>query len=389
MFKFLSTFFILLSTTNLLAASTYRGGAEILNPEAYAVSAAASVFQTASYFDQDGNDLEMAAESDFQMMNLDLNLAYGISRNLEITGLAKFRNISSTINTEETTKSGIESLGVLAKYAFVPINKIQYALGVRFRQTLYTNAEYTTAAAIPLSELVLGDSGSEYGVDLYATFNQSPYKVDFMIGYNSPPNELSDEIIFKIEGGYRFLKMYALLGVEGIKSLNQDEFAETPSLKPIQAIGASRQFNTINREMMAPYIGATYSFEKFLLGLKGQTIMSGKSYDKGNQFVVFLNWNSEGVTKESVKVESFKEYQVDGSVLKVSARGNFLKIDQGLSTDVEKGMKFDIYQTDYFGGNVLVASGLVYELGADWSVIKLVKRYNDIEIKPGFAARGY
>ena len=91
----------------------------------------------------------------------------------------------------------------------------------------------------------------------------------------------------------------------------------------------------------------------------------------------------------SVKIDAFKEYHVDGSVLKVSARGNFIRIDQGLSTDVEKGMKFDIYQTDYFGGNVLVASGVAYDVGADWSVIKLLKKYKEIEIKPGFAARGY
>jgi len=95
------------------------------------------------------------------------------------------------------------------------------------------------------------------------------------------------------------------------------------------------------------------------------------------------------VSTESLKVESFKEYHIDGSVLKVSARGNFIKIDQGLSTDVEKGAKFDIYQTDYFGGNLLVASGVVFEVGSDWSVIKLTKKYKDIEIKPGFAARGH
>ena len=90
-----------------------------------------------------------------------------------------------------------------------------------------------------------------------------------------------------------------------------------------------------------------------------------------------------------IKIDSFKEYIVDGSVLKVSARGNFIRVDQGLSTDVEKGMKFDIYQTDYFGGNVLVGSGIVFDVGVDWSVIKLTKRYNQIVIKPGFAARGY
>ena len=132
-----------------------------------------------------------------------------------------------------------------------------------------------------------------------------------------------------------------------------------------------------------------YSFDKAIFAIKGQTVASGVSTDKGNSIIVSLVWGTEGVTAESIKVDSFKEYQVDGSVLKASVRGNFIKIDQGLSTDVEKGMKFDIYQTDYFGGNVLVASGVAYEIGADWSIIKIVKKYKEIDIQPGFAARGY
>ena len=126
-----------------------------------------------------------------------------------------------------------------------------------------------------------------------------------------------------------------------------------------------------------------------LLTIKGQSIIYGKSTDKGNLIIAGLSWNSIGVTAESIKIDAFKEYHIDGSVLKVSARGNYIKIDQGLSTDVEKGAKFDIYQTDYFGGNVLVGSGVVFEVGADWAVVKLLKKYKDIEIKPGFAARGY
>jgi hypothetical protein len=137
------------------------------------------------------------------------------------------------------------------------------------------------------------------------------------------------------------------------------------------------------------YSHSNLSYDEILFAIKGQTVIAGKSTDKGNSVVIGLSWRTRGLTQESVKIDSFKEYIVDGSVLKVSARGNFIRIDQGLSTDVEKGMKFDIYQTDYFGGNILVGSGTIFDVGVDWSVIKLTKRYNEIEIKPGFAARGY
>jgi hypothetical protein len=126
-----------------------------------------------------------------------------------------------------------------------------------------------------------------------------------------------------------------------------------------------------------------------LVGFQGASVIKGTSTDKGNSLMFSMGWSSEGVSPESIKVNSFKEYQIDGSVLKVSARGNFLRIDQGLSTDVEKGMKFDIYQTDYFGGNELVASGVVYQIGSDWSVVKITKKFLELEIKPGFSARGY
>jgi hypothetical protein len=125
------------------------------------------------------------------------------------------------------------------------------------------------------------------------------------------------------------------------------------------------------------------------VGLQAQTVMKGVSTDAGNIISFSLTTGSEGSTEESLKIQSFKEYHIDGAVLKVSAKGSFVKIDQGISSDVEKGMKFDIYKTDYFGGNTLVANGYIVEVGSDWSNIKIDKKFLDIEIKPGFAARGY
>lgn len=389
MHKLVSSVLALTLSAPVMAAGVHRGGAELLNPSAYAINANASMFQTSAFYDNDGVETEMIDGNKFSMLDVDLAISYGVSKSLEITAFGKFRQVSSTVGEMTYENSGPESLGVEAKYAFAPSGNLRYAIGLHYRQTLYTNANYENTTQIPTDEMVLGDSGSEYGGDLYMTYLSAPWKWDAKIGYSSPANNLSDEVNYKLEGMYRFTKLGLVAGVEGIYSLKNDEFGDEPTLKAPQATRGTNLFNSINREKVAPYLGINYAFDKFLMSVKGQTVMSGTSTDKGNTIGLNITWSSDGVTPESVKVDSFKEYQVDGSVLKISARSNFIRIDQGLSTDVEKGMKFDIYQTDYFGGNVLVASGIVYEVGADWSIIKLVKKYKDIEIKPGFAARGY
>lgn len=370
--------------------ASHKGGAELLNPKAYSISSALSIFNTSAYLDFEGSDVEKPEGSSYGLMDIDFGLTYGLSNNVEVMGLARVRRVTSTTNDNSIENSGIESIGVLGKYAFRPIGKTKYAVGIYYRQTLYTNKKYENFTIPPSNELILGDDGSEYGVNLYLThLSSKQLKWDGLFGYRSPGNDLSSELIYKFEGLYFLNKFGLFAGIEGIFSMKNDQFADTPFLKPAQASGATSQFNSVNREKVAPFIGANYDFGKFSFGAKVQTIVGGQSTDKGTLFAFNVDWSTSGVTKESVKVEAFKEYLVDGSVLKLSARGNFLKIDQGLSTDVEKGMKFDIYQTDYFGGNVLVASGVAFDVGADWSIIKVTKKFKEIAIKPGFAARGY
>lgn len=385
--KFLILFFSLIgffaSPSQAKVAS--RGGAELLNPKAYSVGMNVSLFSTTAIFDEDGVEKSMNDGDSFKMTNADFKLSYGLAKNLETSLLFRYRNISGMNQQFAISASGPESAGVEAKYSFEPVGNTHYAFGVYYRQTLYNNTTYPTAAAIPADTIILGDDGTEYGAGLFLTHNISPWKFDGQALYVSPPNDLSGEIQYRGEVQYLFTQLSLLGGVEGIYSLNRNQLAQKPNL----ARGPSNMFNSLNRQVTAPFAGLNYAFDNFLLTLKGSTIVSGKSTDKGNTAAIGIVWGTQGVTAESIKIESFKEYQIDGSVLKVSARGNFIKIDQGLSTDVEKGMKFDIYQTDYFGGNVLVASGVAYQVGADWAVIKLTKKYKEIEIKPGFAARGY
>ena len=78
---------------------------------------------------------------------------------------------------------------------------------------------------------------------------------------------------------------------------------------------------------------------------------------------------------------SFKEYSNSALVIQVSPRGNFLKIDQGITTNLEKGTLVDIFQSDFFGGNILIARGVIYQVEADTSVVKIKEVYKEIPIK--------
>jgi len=387
--KFILFLIALFTSHYLIAATNDKGGGELLNSKGSSVELETFLFQSIGQYDTAGTETSLEDGTGFSLIDVNLAVRYGLAKNLELGALGRFRTLRSAVNDVTLSNSGPESLGIIVKYSLPKINNTFYAIGLHYRQTLHTSASFDSSVQIPAETLILGDSGSEYGVDLFVTNYSSSLKWDFKLGYSSPANDLSSEIHYQAQMIYHLSKVGLFIGTEGISSLKKDEYTNLPSLKPYQATGAAKLFNSINRENISPYLGINFSYDQMLFSLKGQTVISGKSTDKGNSISLNFSWSSRGLTDESLKIESFKEYIVDGSVLKVSARGNFIRIDQGLSTDVEKGMKFDVYQTDYFGGNVLVASGVIFDVGVDWSVIKLTKRYNEIEIKPGFAARGY
>lgn len=171
--------------------------------------------------------------------------------------------------------------------------------------------------------------------------------------------------------------------------MNQDGFSEVPDQKPVLAGAVTSLFNSIDRSYMQPFVRVGYGFENLAIEGLFARVMSGVSTDEGNLLGARVSWAfGAGKNASQMRVERFKEYFVEASVLRVSPRAKFLKIDKGMASDVRKGMQMDIFQTDFFGGNVLVASGVVFEVAADSAIIRLEKRFSDREIKPGFTARG-
>lgn len=396
MFKSFYCFLVLVFSIQVFAQNrpVYTPSAKGLNPKSYRLDVKASYHPTSAFYNFNGEKVELTDDQSYAMTEGNLGLGYGVGTKLDILLNVRIRQISSKHSyggdVLSTSNSGIESFAGAFKYAFPKDGNIQWALDFSYRQTTYEQKFYTNLTDIADNELELGDAGQEYSFGIHTSYmrNRGSY-LNSVIRYMVPSNDLSDEIQYRFESAWLWSKVGLILGVQGIQSLKQDNFSGDPQNKPFQAVGSTARFNSVNREKIEPFIGLNWAFRTWRLeGETGMTV-SGVSTDLSQYFSLGFVYITPGVSGDSFKIESFKEYVVDSTVIKVSPRGKFIKIDQGISSDVEKGMKFDIFQTDYFGENILVGSGLVYEVGADTAIVKVIKKYKKIKIKKGFAARGY
>ncbi|WP_127716359.1 hypothetical protein [Halobacteriovorax sp. HLS] len=382
-----STIIILVSGQSFANDLISKSNAEVLNKKSYQIELEAGSWASSSTVDVDGNAVEFSDNEGFSKLEGDLNFRYGYSKKLELNLGALFRQVKST--SLEASKSGGESFRLGAKYQFDSRTRWKYSVDVGYKSTLYTNTDYTTTSEIPDGEMVLGDSGSGYHARGTLSYKSlSGNHINGSLAYVGMPNNLSSELVYDINGHLVWESFALYAGVEGVNSMGTDPYTSEPTTKPPQGRGETALYNSINRSYMKPYIGLYKTFGKTRWGLKYAQVMSGVSTDLGSEILVNLAWNSRGETVVDRKLSKFKEYDIEASVIKVSPRGKFLKIDKGLSQDVEKGQRFDIYQTDYFGGNTLVAQGFVQELAADWAIVKLSKKFKKIAIKSGFTARG-
>lgn len=396
MYKFFIIFccFIFSSLAFSQMRPVYTPSAKGLNPKSYRLDIKGSYHPTTGIYNASGEKVSLEAEQSFTMMEGTLGLGYGIGKKLDIYLDARVRAVDSKYDnateTISTNNSGIESFSAMFKYSFEVEDSLQWAIDFSYRQTTYEQKFYSALTDIPDNELVLGDAGQEYSLGIHTSFKRSRgHYLNSILRYNVPANDLSDEVQYRLESAWLWKKFGLILGVKGIKSLKSDNYATDPENKPFQATGSSARFNSVNREKMEPYLGMNFAFKTWRLELESGQTLSGVSTDHGQYFSLGMVYISSGITGESFKIQTFKEYVIDATIIKKSPRGKFVKIDQGISSDVENGMRFDIFKTDYFGENILVASGAVYEVNADSAIIKILKKYKKINIKKGFAARGY
>lgn len=382
---------LLCLSSNLYAKKTlYRPSAFTLPLKAKEIDFSANLLTTSSIYDIDGNEVELGEEDSFSRQDFDLSFGYGFTKEIELRAGARYRSQTSETATESRSASGIESIVIGAKYGLPPKASWKFAVEGSYRYSLYTPEDYTNVNQFPPDEMELGDGGGEITLKGLASYHLTGnWYLSGGVGYRQPGNSLSGEIIYDTEVAYSGESWLLTAGLAGIKSMGGSEYSEDPTQKPLQNTGVTALYNSIDREIMKGQGSIGYAWnQNWLLRLGGEMVLSGVSTDNYQSIMLGVTWNSNGVSREEQKISSFKEYHVEATVIKVSPRGAFVKIDKGLSQDIEKGMRFDIYKSDYFGGNELYATGVVYEAGSDSAIIKLTKKFKQNPVLKGFVARG-
>ncbi len=351
------------------------------------VDLSGSYFYKTASFDIDGNVVNMEPDEEFSMINSDLLIKYGFAPNFEMFGGGRFRIVNSTSDEIQLKNTNIESYHVGGKFHLANALGMFFAFEGDVRNTAYTNNIYATGSA-PNNNIILGDDGLWIkGGLLFSAPFVSGHFIEGSLHYQLPPDHLSDELLYDVHYLFKGTMASFMLGVDGIISLNNDPFGGSVAARPEMSTGVTNLFNSINRSWMRP---------KVELGLWGSSwggrvfasrIFSGSSTDEGWRVGAGLTWMGKGIESTNSLDREFKEYRDSATISKISPRSNFVKINKGISSDIERGMSVDIYQSDFFGGNILIASGVIFSVESDSSVVKINKIHRNIPIKKGFIVR--
>lgn len=386
----------LLATTlvslNALGQVSYVPPTKLLGKKSYEVGFYGEYFKSSSRLGENGDSVKFQDGQGFSRLQGGFFGSFGLADNFQGTLDARFRQNQSKsidINTSEEvidTSTGIQSAGLTLKYAFAPVERLRYALEGTFRYVPYTNE----VSATNDGALILGDDGSEYSGGLAVTYNAgSNNYLSGRVGYRIPGSELAHEVYWQAEGALVWNRFALLAGVDGITSMGNDPYKDDLLNRPVFNTGETFLYHGVNREMISPYLGANIALGKtWRLELKGAQVVHGKSTDLGTNFSIALIRRSD--EKQLKKVDrSFKTYDFEGTVSRISPKKGYVIIDRGLSSDVHKGMKIDFFEHDYVGGNILVARGSVLQVKADSSIVKITHIFNSkVKLKEGMLARG-
>lgn len=389
-FIFVSMFILL---NHAWAQTSYVAPTKVLEKRGYQFGVSADYFSSTKKINQDGEEISFEDGEKFTRLQSEIKGSYGLTDQLQFGGGVRLRqNASTSVNAsgeEETgTSTGVQSTFVQLMYAFKPVDRLRYAIEGTFGYIPYSNSEIVGTKE---EDLILGDEGPEYSGSFAMGYQSRTNNfLTGRIGLRQPGADLSSEIFWQVEAALTWKYVALVAGVDGVSSMKNDPFEDDPQNKPNYNRGVSELYNSTNREWIAPYAGVNFSLGKFWrVELRGSQVVSGRSTDLGTSFGISLIRRVDE-SKSAVRADSaFKQYHVEGSVTKVSPKKGYVVIDKGVADEVNKGMKFDFYEYDFVGGNILLARGIVIQVKGSTSVVKIIQTFNTKKIiKEGVAARG-
>ena len=396
----MSVFFLvaaLFSPTALYAMGTYRPETSSLMPGTIRLEFKGSRFSAQGFYDEDGVESDLPEGAAFTKSDGEVLVRYGFGRNVEFFGGGRFRMVeaSGSDPTEgegdiSWKTSGAESFKGGLKVFWYRGTAWSLSLEGSYAQSAYSREERTNAILDEGDTFALGDAGRSVEGLGHLTYLYSPgVLLSFTAGYRMTPDYLSSEIPYRTLLALYGNKWALTAGIDGAYSMEDDGYSDDLAARPMINTVVTRQFNALNSSKMRVFAGLGHLFGSVRAGVEVGQIQSGVGMDKGFDAVFSLGWDLKSGRPGVSKSGLFKEYFGEAQVVKVSPRGKFLRIDKGSAQGVDKGKRADVFKTDFSGGNVFYASGVVYEAKADSAIVMLTKIFVKSKVEAGFTVRIY
>lgn len=374
--------------------TSYVAPTKVLKARGYQLGGYAEYFKTNNVLDEKGKKEELMKGFSNSRIQTEVAGQYGATDDLQFGVGFRFRQNASQAELDngevwKGSNSGLESTFLNLMFAFKPVDRIQYTLEGTFRYRPYTNDEIDASTKeTDLKKVILGDTGNEMSAGLGMTYmGTSNNYFTLRGGYRRPGSEISQELYWQAEGAMAWKYVALIAGVNGVSSLKSDPYEDKEEERPLY-VSASNLYNTKNREWVTPYAGINIALgNSWRVELRGSQVVMGKSTDTGTSFGFNL---IRRVDKSETRIvdSKFKTYDIEATVTKVSPKKEYVVIDRGIADDFNKGMRIDLFEFDYVGGNVLVASGVIIKTKSDSSIVKITQRFNTKkELKEGLIAR--
>ena len=377
---------------NANAHSIVEGWQDHLNAEpGFSIGPRVTLFNTSQNYSINSQSIPLANAVTDQRYYLDLNLSYGFDENLFIYSRisAIYTRITGTVFTDQST-IGLSDQMLGAAYRLFQSDG-GFSLNLQSEATI---PAYVNKNSLNNGSPYLGDGSYDF---TFGSFAEVPLSIEgthqlYLIGgagYTWRSNGFSSAIPWNFvlrrtpdeNGGLTFD-----LGMRGNFSLNTDLTSPSVALSDQnRGAGGSFLIDAINPSWTLVQASIGYqSDSKINYYVSGAMPIAGTSAPNGIQVSLGVQFNLSGKentaahkkTPDAVRSGTFKNYDLEAKVVSTNDQLYLVKIDKGLSSGIEKGQIFDIFQDKHS-----IARAKVTNVNGDESALRVLEYFQEQSIE--------